>query len=431
VSWSLQDAERHLRSLELFGMRFGLERMRRLMTVLDSPQRDFSAVHVVGTNGKSSTTRMIAAILERHGVRTGAYLSPHLVSYTERIQVCECDIGADELAAAIERAAWAAEHVNHTLAGDDHVTQFELLTAAAFWALARAEVQTAVVEAGLGGRYDATNVLGARVCALTNVGLEHTRWLGPTIADIAGEKLAVVPHGGTLVLAERLQPEVSALARSLAEHEGVRLVRADPAGVPGTLAAPGGFQRENFALARAAAESELAAVGTQPNDSAIRRAAAEVVVPGRFEVVSKEPLTMFDGAHNTHAAHALRDALAPFARERQIGLVFGVLEDKDAVGMLRELLPLCRRAWFTAPPGPRALPPATLESLAGQLGFSAAACEPHPGSALRAASRWAAGESAGMVLSTGSVYLIGALMNEIRLAPATAPPRSPGAVGAP
>jgi dihydrofolate synthase/folylpolyglutamate synthase len=415
VSWHLHDAERHLRALELFGMRFGLERMRRLLTVLDSPQRGFQAIHVVGTNGKSSTTRMTAAILERHGVRTGAYLSPHLTSYTERIQVGERDIDEQAFAAAVERAAWAAERVNHTLSDGDHVTQFELLTAAGLWELARREVELAVVEAGLGGRYDATNVLGARVCVLTNVGLEHTRWLGPTVRDIANEKLAVLARRATLVLGEDLQPEVLELARAHARRQQARVITAG-APVAARLAARGGFQQRNFALARAAAVSYLSATGRAPREQAIDAAAQSVVVPGRFEVLAGDPPTVLDGAHNTDAALALAEALAAMPGSGELGLVFGVLEDKDAVGMLRTLLPRCERAWFTAPPSPRALPPAALQSLARQLGFDAACCEPHPARAIRAAWEWASHECAAprMVLATGSVYLVGALMHEIQ-----------------
>src|SRR5271168_1142093 len=210
--WSETQAERHLRSLELFGMRFGLDRMRRMMTVLGSPERRFATIHVVGTNGKSSTTRMIAAILQRHGLRTGAYTSPHLSSYTERVQVGERDLDSDAFGAAVERAAWAAERVNRTLAEGDHVTQFELLTAAGLWELARQGVEVAVIEAGLGGRYDATNVICSLVTVLTNVGLEHTRWLGPTVKDIAEEKLAVLRPGATLVLG----PDLVAEARDVA-----------------------------------------------------------------------------------------------------------------------------------------------------------------------------------------------------------------------
>ncbi len=206
--WRLEDAEAHLLSLELFGMRFGLDRMRRLLTALGSPQERFAAIHVVGTNGKSSTVRMCAALLEAHGVRTGAFLSPHLTTFAERIRIGDADLDPDAFGAAVQRAAAAAAKVDRTLEPGDRVTQFELVTAAAFDELARRGVEVAVVEAGLGGRHDATNVLAAPVCVLTNVGLEHTRWLGPTVRDIAREKLAVVPAGATLVTGP-LEPEVA------------------------------------------------------------------------------------------------------------------------------------------------------------------------------------------------------------------------------
>jgi dihydrofolate synthase / folylpolyglutamate synthase len=431
-SWSSEDAERHLKTLELFGMRFGLDRMRRMMTALGSPQRRFATIHVVGTNGKSSTTRMIAAILERHGLRTGTYTSPHLISYTERVQVGERDLQSDAFAAAISRAAWAAEHVNHTLEGEDHVTQFELLTAAALWAMAELQVQVAVVEAGLGGRYDATSVIDSRVTVLTNVGLEHTRWLGPTVTDIAEEKLAVLRAGTTLVLGEDLAPEALAVAERVAGEQDARILRAafdprvgeDVAERPGdtelrseppiTPAAPGAFQRRNFALARTAAEAYLRSAGIEPREDAVRDAAAATVVQGRLQVVREDPLTVLDGAHNPDATRALVQALPEILDAhppRPVGLVLGVLEDKDAASMLAALLPICERAWFTAPPSSRALSPAALQSLARQLGFDAVDCEPEPRRALAAAQRWARerGEGAA-VLATGSVYLVGDLL---------------------
>jgi dihydrofolate synthase / folylpolyglutamate synthase len=206
------EAERYLLSLELFGMRFGLDRMRRLMTALGSPQERFGSIHVAGTNGKSSTVRMTAAILRRHGLNVGAYLSPHLVSFNERIRVDDEDLDPDRFGAAVARAARAAEKVNRTLEEGDRVTQFEALTAAAYSELGEAGVDVAVIEAGLGGRYDATNVIPSRVQVLTNVGLEHTRWLGPTIADVAAEKLDIVRPGGTLVVGADLEPDAMALA---------------------------------------------------------------------------------------------------------------------------------------------------------------------------------------------------------------------------
>ncbi len=407
-------------------MRFGLDRMRRMMTALGSPQQRFDTIHVVGTNGKSSTTRMIAAILERHGLRTGAYTSPHLKSYTERVQVGEGDLDSDAFAAAISRAAWAAERVNRTLTDDDHVTQFELLTAAALWEMARQEVEVAVVEAGLGGRYDATNVVCSRLTALTNVGLEHTRWLGPTLTDIAGEKLAVLEPGTTLVLGADLAAPALSVAENVAAEQGACVVRvsSDPPVPP--LLARGTFQQRNFALARAAAEAYLELIAAdgersqiedvpahgEAHERALRDAAASTAVPGRLQLVDRDPLTVFDGAHNPDAVAALVESLPGILLERPTALVLGVLEDKDAATMLSSLLGLCERAWFTAPPSERALSPAALQSLARQLGFEAVACEPAPLQALAQARLWA-GRRGGAVLVTGSVYLVGELMRAV------------------
>jgi dihydrofolate synthase / folylpolyglutamate synthase len=435
VVWTSAQAERHLRSLELFGMRFGLDRMRRMMTVLGSPQLRFDAIHVVGTNGKSSTTRMTAAILERHGLRTGAYTSPHLVSYSERVQVGERDIEADAFAGAIARAAWAAERVNCTLAEDDHVTQFEQLTAAALWAMAEQEVRVAVVEAGLGGRYDATSVIESQVTVLTNVGLEHTRWLGPTVRDIAAEKLAVVRPETTLVLGVEPAEDALAVARSVAKERAARIVRvaAEPSIMPefpatpestpsemnrGAWATPllarGSFQRRNFALARLAAEVYLQNAGIELSEQAVAEAAAQTEVPGRLHVVDDDPLTVLDGAHNPDAVAALVESLGEVLDSRPLGVVVGVLEDKDAAGMLAALLPICERAWFTAPPSSRALSPAALQSLARQLGFDAVTCESQPWRALVQAQRWARErDRERAVLATGSVYLVGELIGHL------------------
>ena len=392
-------------------MRFGLDRMHRMMTVLESPERSFDSIHVVGTNGKTSTTRMIAAILERHGLRTGCYLSPHLVSYSERVQIAERDIETHAFAAAIARAAWAAERVNRTLGEDDHVTQFELLSAAAFWELARRGAQVVVVEAGLGGRYDATNVIDSTVAVLTNVGLEHTRWLGPTLTDIATEKLAVLSEGSVLALGAQLQPELLELARAVAAARDAQVLIADPPPSELTVGARGSFQRENFALARLAAESYLECAQIQVDEEAVRAAAIATLVPGRMQVVARDPLTVLDGAHNPAAAVALVESLPELLAGRSLGLVLGVLEDKDAAGILAALLPLCERAWFTAPPSQRALPPATLLSLARQLGFEQATCELQPAKALAAAQSWARTRGGGgAVLASGSVYLVGDLL---------------------
>lgn len=400
-----EEAERYVLSRELFGMRFGLDRMRRLMTALRNPQLRFESIHVVGTNGKSSTVRMTAAILRRHGLRAGAYLSPHLVSFAERIRIDDSDLDPSAFAAAVQRAAHAAELVDRSLVGDDRVTQFELLTAAAYSELAARGVEVAVIEAGLGGRYDATNVIPSRVQVLTSVGLEHTRWLGPTIGAIATEKLDVVQPGGTLVLGYGLHPDARAVADEVAGQRRARIVYAgaDP-GVP--LSALGSFQRRNFALAKAAAEAYLG----QLDPDAVAAAAAEILVPGRLQVVDQEPLTLLDGAHNPDGMAALAEALAePFAagRERVVAVI-SVLDDKDAAGMLAALMPMCDALVLTASQNPRALPPPTLKSLARQLAGPPSEVIRDPRTALERARELAG--PAGVVVATGSIYLVADLL---------------------
>jgi dihydrofolate synthase/folylpolyglutamate synthase len=392
VTWSAERAEEHLLGLELFGMRFGLERMRRLLTALGSPQERFSAIHVVGTNGKSSTVRMAEALLEAHGVRAGAFLSPHLTTFAERIRIGDRDLEPDVFGAAVQRAAAAAAKVDRGLEPGDRVTQFELITAAAFDELARRQVEVAVIEAGLGGRHDATGVLHAPVVVLTNVGLEHTRWLGPTIADIAREKLAVVRRDATLVLGDA-GPEVEELAVAT----GARIVRPGAADLDTPLP---GYQRTNFAVACAAAREQLGVL----DPLVVERVAARITVPGRLQVVAERPLTILDGAHNPSGVEALAAALP----ERPFVAVVAILDDKDAGAMLRALLPRCERFVCTAAPTPRALPPATLASLVEQLGASAEIV-PQPRAAVTRAQELAGPE--GAVIATGSIYLIAELVS--------------------
>ena len=396
TSWRLEDAEAHLLSLELFGMRFGLDRMRRLLTVLGSPQERFAAIHVVGTNGKSSTARMCAALLEAHGVRAGAFLSPHLSSFAERIRIGDADVDDDAFAAAVQRAAAAAAKVDRTLEPDDRVTQFELVTAAAFDELARQGVEVAVVEAGLGGRHDATNVLGADVVVLTNVGLEHTRWLGPTVRDIAGEKLAVVKSGATLILGP-VDPEV----RELAVATGAVVVEPEP-----LLSALPGYQATNFAVAAAAARAQLGALDA----ARVADVAGRIKVPGRVQVVAERPLTIYDGAHNPSGVEALAATLPALVAGRPLIAVVSILDDKDAAGMLRALVGKTAGAVFTSSRNPRALPPATLASLAEQLGGPPSEIVRDPRAAVARAQALAGSD--GAVLATGSIYLVADLLSD-------------------
>jgi len=403
--WSAQDAERHLLGLERFGMRFGLDRMHRLLNVLELPRVSYPTIHVVGTNGKSSTTRMIAALLGREGLRTGCFTSPHLLSYRERIEIGGSEIEPKRFAAAVARSIHAAELVDRTASPPgDAVTQFELLTATALLEFEQAGVDVAVLEAGLGGRYDATNVVDSAVAVLTNVGLEHTRYLGPTVKHIAREKLDVVRDGATLVLGAGIDPDALELARETAAARGARLVVA-PDSVDVALRAGGGYQRRNFAAGCAAASTFL---DRELDPGKVAEVASSLVVAGRFQVLDGTPVTLLDGAHNDGGIEALTQSLPAFAAGRRLVVVVSILDDKDAAGMLAQLLRHADAVVCTACTSPRALPAATLASLVEQIGGAGATVVGGSHRALTRA-RELAGED-GVVLATGSIYLISDLL---------------------
>ncbi len=362
-----------LESLTPWPEEFGLGRMLEFLEALDNPQRSFPAIHVVGTNGKTTTTRLLEALLSGEGVAVGAYTSPHVLGWAERIRARGGEV---DLERALERVRDAAEEAG--------ATQFEVLTAAAFAEFAAQEVDVAVVEAGLGGRHDATNVLGARLIVLTSVGLEHTEVLGDTRELIAAEKLAVASPGATVILGE---PEWDEAARA--------------AGAESVVFAG----NTNLALALAAAETYL---GRQVDPSPAER----LVVPGRMERVSEQPLEIWDGAHNLAGVGWL---LARLPSRRYV-VVASILEDKDADGMLAALSALGDTFVATASGNPRALPPGELAGRAGAF-FSEVSAVAEPDRAVSFA-REAAGDD-GAVLVTGSLYLLADLAS---FRPATALP---------
>lgn len=399
---SYQEAGEWLLGLELFGMDFGTGRMRRLLSAVGDPQGSFRAIHVVGSNGKSSTTRLTEAIIRAQGTgtRTGAYLSPHLGTWTERVLIDGEQVSEPDFADAAADVAGAVALVDaEGEAGP--VTQFEAVTAIAFLLFARSGAQAVVVEAGLGGRLDATNVISAPVCVLVSVGLEHTRWLGETIAEIAAEKLDVVGPGSTLVIPADLNPEALDAATARAREVGARVVVA-PASSP--LAPPGTppYLSHNLALAAAAAHEFLGAL----DDSLVRGAVGSgaLQLPGRFEVIGSNPRTILDGAHNADGATALAQALEQDDLRSPVVACLSILDDKDAEEMIGSLDRVADVFVFTRSSHPRALDPEQLVALAGKLGITPAEAVEEPHSALEAA-RAAAGAE-GTVVAAGSLYLI-------------------------
>ena len=396
---SYAEADRWLLGLELFGMDFGTERMERLLGEVGDPQGSFRTVHVVGSNGKSSTTRLVDAILRAHGIRSGAYLSPHLSSWTERVLVAGEPVPEQVFAASVAEVAKAAVRVDADEAFGP-VTQFEALTAAAFLALASERVETAVVEAGLGGRLDATNVIGSPVTICTSVGLEHTRWLGETVAEIAAEKLDVVAPGSVLVVPSDLDPEAMGVAIAVTQERSARLVVA-PASSPLAPAGTPPYLGHNLALALAASHEMLGAI----DEAAVTEAlgAGALRIPGRFETVAERPLTILDGAHNPDGMAALAAAIRGAQCPRPVVACVAILDDKDREAMLRAISDLSDMLVVTGCSHPRSVPPGDLVEVAAGFGAQAReVAEPH--SAL-AAARELAGEE-GTVVATGSLYLI-------------------------
>jgi dihydrofolate synthase/folylpolyglutamate synthase len=405
------EPDAYLESLEPIGWRLGLERMHKLTTALGLPQHRFASIHVVGTNGKSSVARMAAALLEAHGVVSGACLSPHADRWSERTLARGREIGAAAWTEAVEDVARAAEGVNRSLEEGDAITQFEAATAATFVALAGAGVEAAAIEAGLGGRLDATNTIPSRVTVLTSIGLDHTDWLGETELEIAAEKLAVLRQQTTLVLG-RVSPEVKGLAERTAAERSARFVQApEEPGPELRVLAPGHFQRRNFALAASGAAAFLGELDA----SLVAEVAASVSVPGRLERIAADPPTYVDAAHNPAGAAALAEALPAVVGGRRVVACLAVLADKDAAAMVRALAPALERAVCTelpaaalqghGRPGASSRPVAELLAACAEAGLPAEA-EPSFAVALRRASELASEPPGGAVLVTGSHYAI-------------------------
>jgi dihydrofolate synthase/folylpolyglutamate synthase len=404
----------YLLSLERLGMKFGLDNISALTTALGHPQERFRSVIIAGTNGKGSVTAMVERGLRAAGHRTGRYTSPHLLRLEERFAIDGADIGPEALRRAAATVRDAAESLTRQRLLDAPPTFFECTTAIAFVLFAEAGIEFAVLEVGLGGRLDATNVVTPMAVAITSIDLDHQAQLGSTIAAIAREKAGVIKRGIPVVCGP-LAPEAEAVVREAANAAGAAYVNAldavDLAGIldGGELSLEGSHQRSNAAVAVALLR-ELDRLGAAMPSAALRAAITDVAWPGRLESFEYRGARVWvDAAHNPAGARALRAFLTEIGWTDCV-LVFGAVEDKDIPGMLCELVPIASAVICTTAATPRAMAAATLADMARQQS-SRVRVEVAAAPAQALARAAAIGPR---IVVAGSIFLIGPLRAILR-----------------
>jgi dihydrofolate synthase/folylpolyglutamate synthase len=413
-----------------------LEPTRRVVELLGDVHRSYPVIQIAGTNGKTSTARLIESILRTYGLRTGLFTSPHLISFNERIQIDGEPIANDKL---VENWLDIKPYVGMVdkeleAKGEPRLTYFEVLTILAFASFADAPVDVAVVEVGLGGEWDSTNVADAVVAVFTPIDLDHTERLGSTIEAIARTKSGIIKPSAIVVSAAQ-QPEATAVLEQAAEiTESGLVVIGDDVTVESSVAVGGQMlsikgtageysdlflglygdhQAHNAALAIAAVESFLGGSSISLDPEVLTEAFGSVQSPGRLQLIAKNPSVLVDAAHNPHGAQSLGQALGSFFNFDEVVLVFAALEDKDAAGILAPIAPHVTRVIVTAPDSPRAQDARELANLASSIvGAENVEVVADSSAAVAKARALVADSERGAVLVAGSIVLVGEVMAE-------------------
>ena len=409
-----QQALAYISGTAVFGSRPGLERIGELLEKLGNPQKRLRFVHIAGTNGKGSCAAMTASVLKAAGYKTGLYTSPYLYRFNERMQIGGKQIGDEALAEIVTRVRPIAE------AMDDHPTEFELITAAALLWFAQEQCDVVVLEVGLGGRFDATNIIDApEVAVIMNIGLDHTAVLGDTIEQIALEKAGIIKPGTAAVLFQQSE-SVTRLVRARCEELDVSLRIPDFSAIHSEFDSLYGqtfrYQGEAYALPllgthqlkNAATVLEVVDVlrgrGWRLEQSDVEHGLYAVSWPGRFELLSEDPLFIVDGGHNPQCAQTVAENLLRYFPDKRRILLLGVLKDKDVSGLTDRLDPVADEYLCITPESPRALTAEALAELLGRYGKPVTVC----GSirdGVSAALERADGDS--VVCAVGSLYSVG------------------------
>ncbi len=412
-----------------FGCRPGLERTAKLLDFLGNPHKRLKLVHVAGTNGKGSTTAMIANVLSKAGYRTGMYISPHLYRNTERMIIDGIEITEEDFVSfaleVMEKVKLMEEK------GLEKPTQFEMYTAMAFLYFERKKVDFAVIEVGLGGRFDATNVIDPLISVITSISYDHTDILGDTIEKIAFEKAGVIKEGSTVVVYPQLYPEAGSVIEAVSRENKARLVKADAASIvlknysaegqlidfkyggydikDIKLPLIGDHQIINAAVALTAV-AELNKMGHIVGAEAVRKGIETVKWPCRLSIVSTEPLILIDGAHNEDGINSLQGALSKYFSSRKIIFVIGMLRDKDYNYAIKRLMPLAHIAVATKPVSDRALEASAMAEAIKPY-CSRVSCEPDIIKAIEIAKGLYDKDS--MICICGSLYLAGSAYEHV------------------
>ncbi|MFJ2370080.1 bifunctional folylpolyglutamate synthase/dihydrofolate synthase [Microbacterium sp. NPDC087665] len=406
------------------------ERTARILAFLDDPQRTYRVVHITGTNGKTSTARMIESLLRAHGLRTGLFTSPHLERFTERIMIDGAPIEDAAVADAWDEIAPFVEIVDAELeaSGEEPLTFFELLTVLAFVAVADAPVDVLVLEVGMGGEWDSTNTADGDVAVFSPIDIDHADRLGGTIAEIAQVKAGIIKDGAAVVSAEQPAEAAEVLRRVAAERNATIAFEGEEFGLADQKLAVGGqlltvrglagnyveeylplygaHQGHNAALAIAAVESLIGGAAQRIADDIITEGLQGSTSPGRLQLLGIAPTVVVDAAHNPHGAKALALALDDSFDFDEWGVVLGVLADKDAAGIVGELAPAAAHVFATAPDSERASDADLIADLVEQTG-GRASVHPTLADAADAAREWAASSERRAVVIAGSVVLAG------------------------
>ena len=417
----------YLDELNTFGIRLGLVRMEELCARLGNPERCYATIHIAGTNGKGSVTQMMDAVFRASGIRAGRYLSPHLISYTERMSVDGHDISEERFAELLTRVRAAADEM--VAAGHEHPTQFEALTALAFLYFAEEQVEVAVIETGLGGLLDSTNVVEPALTIITNVAMDHADRCGGTLLGIAEHKAGIIKEGVPVITAatgepleiiERRAEELGADVFVCGEDFSAQLFFPKEGGQrvafhsvvcrepePFDLGLAGVYQAENAALVIMAAKL-LEREDARVTEHAIRVALRTVRHPARFEILMRENLPIvIDGAHNPAGMRALRAGLDAYFPDLPRVFLLGILKDKDIDAMLAALLRTGDQVITVRPNSERAAAADVVAAIAAGMGLDTHACSDAAAALAEAQARARAGNA--LLVAAGSLYLVGGI----------------------